>query len=193
MMTAFTISRYLSLGSHRRKYGYCGKTCFPYGGMLMILKTARLISLLLMSLAAGVAFCHALELPNKMALPASTWLDVQKVLYNGFGRIIGSVEYGALVATLVVLFLVRKRRSVFVLTVVAALCIATALIVWTSFVGPANLRVDAATSVPPDWTQVRDQWEYGHAARAALFVVGLVALILSVLADTPTSHARSVR
>lgn len=159
----------------------------------MVLKTVRLISLLLTALAAGVAFCHALELPNKMAMPASTWLNVQKVLYNGFGRILGPVEYGALVATLVVLFLVRKRRTVFVLTLLASLLLVAGLVVWTSFVGPANLRVDTATSVPPDWTQVRNQWEYGHATRAALFVFGLVALILSVLADIPASKARSVR
>ncbi len=147
----------------------------------MILKTAQLFSLLLTALAAGIAFCHALELPNKMALPASTWLQVQKVLYNGFGQILGPVEYGALVTTLVVLFLVRKRRMAFRLTLLASVLIVAGLVVWASFVGPANFRVDAATSVPPDWMQVRDRWEYGHATRAVLFVVGLVALLLSVL------------
>ncbi len=159
----------------------------------MVLKTAQLFSLLLTALAAGVAFCHALELPNKMALPASTWLDVQKDLYDGFGRILGPIEYGALGATLVVLFLVRKRRTVFVMTLIASVCLVAGLVVWMSFVGPANLRVDTATSVPPDWMQVRNQWEYGHATRAVLFVVGLVALLLSVLTNTSASEARSVR
>jgi len=159
----------------------------------MTLKTARFASLLLTALATGVAFCHLLELPNEMGLPASTWLEVQKVLYNGFGRIVGPAEYVALIATVVVLLLVRKRRTIFVLTLTAALCIAVALIVWVSFVGPANLRVDTATSVPIDWMQVRDQWEYGHAARAVLFIVGLVTLLLSMLADIPTSNTRSVR
>lgn len=159
----------------------------------MILKTARLLSLLLTALATGVASCHALELPNKMALPASTWLDVQKVLYNGFGRILGPVEYGALVATLVVLFLVRKRRTTFILTLSASVLLVAGLVVWTSFVGPANLRVDAATTVPSDWKQVRDHWEYGHATRAAFFIIGLVALILSILADTPAGKVRGMR
>lgn len=159
----------------------------------MILKIFRFLSLLLMSLATGVAFCHVLELPNKMALPASEWLDVQKVLYNGFGRVLGPVEFGALVATSVVLFFVRQHRTTFVLTLTATLCIAAELLVWTIFVGPVNFIVDTATSVPPVWTQVRDQWEYGHAARAALLVAGLSTLILSMLVDTPASNARSVR
>jgi len=85
-----------------------------------------------------------------MALPASTWLEVQKVLYNGFGRIVGPAEYLALIATVVVLLLVRKRRTVFVLALTAALCLAVALFVWIRFVGLANLRVATATSVPID-------------------------------------------
>ena len=160
----------------------------------MILKTAQFFSLLFTALAAGIAFCHALELPNKMALSASTWLQVQKVLYNGFGRVLGPIEYGALVTTLVVLFMVRKRQMAFMLTLSASVLIVAGLVIWASFVGPANLRVDTATSVPLDWMQVRDRWEYGHATRAILFVVGLVALLLSVLFDIPdASKTRSVK
>lgn len=163
-------------------------------GMLMILKTAQFFSLLLTALAAGIAFCHALELPNKMALPASTWLQVQKVLYNGFGRVLGPIEYGALVTTLVVLFMVRKRQMAFMLNLSALVLIVTGLVVWAMFVGPANLRVDTASLVPSDWMQVRARCEYGHATRAVLFVVGLVALLLSVLFDVPNaSKTRSVK
>ena len=54
----------------------------------MILKIARLFSLVFTAIATGVALCHALELPNKMALSATTWLDIQKILYNGFGKVL---------------------------------------------------------------------------------------------------------
>lgn len=57
----------------------------------MILKIARFISLLFTALTAGVAFCHALELPNKLTLPADPWLNVQQVLYRGFGAKVGPV------------------------------------------------------------------------------------------------------
>lgn len=152
--------------------------------MFMTLKISRFFSLLLTALATGVAFCHLLELPNKLALPAVAWWGLRQVLYNGFGRILGPVEWVALFSTLLVLFLVRRRPDAFMLTLVSALCITAELIVWVTFVGPANVRVDTSASVPADWIQVRDQWEYGHAARAALLLIGLSTLNLSVLMDT---------
>ncbi|MGH7397189.1 MAG: hypothetical protein ACRELW_06600 [Candidatus Rokuibacteriota bacterium] len=32
----------------------------------------------------------------------------------------------------------------------------------------------------PDWTQFRDQWEFTHTARAALFLLGFCALLGSL-------------
>jgi hypothetical protein len=159
----------------------------------MILKIARLFSLLFTAIATGVALCHALELPNKMALSATTWLDIQKILYNGFGKVLGPVECGALLTTLFVLFLIRKRRRTFILTLVSSVSIAIALIVWLSFVAPANFRVDTALTVPTDWMQIRNQWEYGHATRAGLFLVALITLSLSILFDIPIGNNRNMR
>jgi hypothetical protein len=152
----------------------------------MVANIFRLISLLCAALIAGVAFCHVLELPNKMTLPAATWLNVQQVLYRGFGSKAGSIEVAAVVSTLVLLFLIRKRRMSFVLTLIASVCFVAGLVIWFMVVNPVNLLVDSwtVTSLPADWTDARNQWEYGHATHAALFIVGLVALILSVLAET---------
>lgn len=159
----------------------------------MVLKLVRLFSLLCTALIAGIAFCHALELPNKMTLPADTWLNVQQVLYRGFGAKAGPIEVGAIVSTLVLLFLVRKRRMAFVWTLVASVCLVAGLVIWFRVVNPVNLLVNSWTTatLPANWAQARDQWEYGHATHAALFIVGLVALILSVLADTTTGKAHN--
>lgn len=35
-------------------------------------------------------------------------------------------------------------------------------------------------AVPADWTRLRDQWEFTHTARAALFLLGFCALLGSV-------------
>jgi hypothetical protein len=43
-------------------------------------------------------------------------------------------------------------------------------------------------SVPADWTQVRNQWEYSHATRFVLQLIGLGALLISVLVETSTEH-----
>jgi hypothetical protein len=44
-------------------------------------------------------------------------------------------------------------------------------------------------SLPANFEELRDQWEYTHAARAILQIFGLGALVLSVLAETPTEPA----
>lgn len=161
----------------------------------MVLKITQFIALLLAALIAGVTFCHVLELPNKLTLSAPIWLQVQQVLYQGFGPKAGAMEVGAAVSTLVLLFLVRKRRLTFSLTLVAAVCFVAALIVWFQVINPVNLLVNSWTieTLPANWAQARHQWEYGHATHAAIFIMGLVALILSVLADTVDSHTRNLR
>jgi hypothetical protein len=62
-------------------------------------------------------------------------------------------------------------------------------------VNPVNLLVNSWTlpSLPTDWTQARDRWEYGHATHAAVFAIGLVASILAVLSDTTTGNAPNAK
>jgi hypothetical protein len=43
--------------------------------------------------------------------------------------------------------------------------------------------------LPPNWEDLRAQWEYSHAVSAGLNLVALVALILSVLVDAEGTPA----
>lgn len=161
----------------------------------MILKIVRFVALLFTALIAGVAFCHVLELPNKLTLPASTWLQVQQHLYNEFGPVAGAMEVGAVASTLALLFLVRTRQLAFIWTLIASVCLVAALVLWFMVVNPVNLLVNSwsITSMPADWPQARHQWEYGHATHAALFTLGLVASILAVLSDTKDGNPRNAK
>lgn len=156
----------------------------------MVLKLVRFISLFCAALIAGVAFCHVLELPNKMTLPAATWLNIQQVLYRGFGAKAGAIEVMAIVSTLTLLFLIDKRRISFFLTLVASVCFVAGLTIWFAMVAPINHLVDSwtVTSLPAAWMEARNQWEYGHATHATFFIVGLIALILALLADISTKN-----
>ena len=158
----------------------------------MALKTVRFVSLLLTALVAGLLFCHALELPNKMKLGAATWLTVQHTLYNAFGPVAGLIEPVAIVSTLALLAMVRGRRMVFALTLLASLCLVAHLAEWFAVVNPVNLEVNGWTeaSMPADWARAHDRWEYGHAAGAGLTIVARSALILAALADTPRAPGR---
>jgi hypothetical protein len=65
---------------------------------------------------------------------------------------------------------------------IAFLCLATALAVFFAFTYPANQATQNWTVLPADWEQLRAQWEYSHAAGAALDLAAFVALILAALA-----------
>jgi hypothetical protein len=113
--------------------------------------------------------------------------------YRIFGPPVGaSIEGGALIKAVVLSILVRKRRPASGLTLVGAACMVAAQVAWWLFVFPVNSQMVNWTpeSLPANFTELRDQWEYTHAARAILQIFGLGSLVLSVLAESPMEPAR---
>jgi hypothetical protein len=157
----------------------------------MLTQTFRLLGLILAACTFGLAFCHVVELPAKMTLSGPEYMTTLR-LYQLFGPVGSVTEPGAIVATIVLAFLVRRQRRALALTVAAAVLLATALLVWFAVVNPVNARWAAAApgQVPADWMALRDRWEYGHAAHAAILFLGLVSLILSVLVQEEPTAAR---
>ena len=151
-----------------------------------VLSTTYFLAILTTGLAAGVAFAHFLELPNKMMLSAQDYLMVQQHLYEGFGRIAGPIELIAMLSTMTVAVLVRGERQRFLLALLASLLVMTALIVWQLNNAPVNDAVDSWTisGMPLDWTAFRKQWEYAHAIRAILLTVALGVLTRLLLIFT---------
>jgi hypothetical protein len=146
----------------------------------------RFTTVMLSALSMGMAFCHLLALPAKLAYPGPVWLLLQQTLYGNY-RVLGLLlELGALGCALI-LVLFARRRPALGWVVFAAVCLAGAQAAWWAGVAPVNTQVAALTaqSLPPDWTLLRVQWEYAHAVRAVLQVAALSALVVSVLADTP--------
>ncbi len=159
----------------------------------MFLRTWRFITIILTALTMGMAFCHTLELPAKMSYNGALWTTVNQSLYRQFGSFPGIFsEVGAIVAAIFLTFLVRKRRPAFYWTLTGAIFLALALVVWFMFVAPMNAEFAQWTvdSIPADWTRVRNQWEYSHASRFVLQLIGMSTLLLSVLVETPTNRFR---
>jgi hypothetical protein len=161
----------------------------------MFLKAWYFVTLILAALLMGTTFCHVLELPAKMEYPASLYLTLHRTLYVAFGPPGPGpfIEIGSILAAAVLVFLVRKRRPAFVLTLLGALSLAASLAVYFALVEPTNVEMKswALDALPKDWTRWRDQWEYGHAAHFVLHLVGFGALVLSVLIEIPTSYEDS--
>lgn len=146
----------------------------------MALTIIRFLSLLFAALALAPALAHLLELPNKISLSGEDYLTVQQI-YRGWA-LLGIVVVGALLSTLALTIMVRKERKVFVLTLIAFLCIAGTQVVFWTFTYPVNQQTNNWTVLPANWLELRNQWEYSHAASAGLNLVALITLILSVCA-----------
>jgi len=146
----------------------------------MALSAARFFSLLFAALALAPALAHLLELPNKIGLSRDDYLTVQQI-YRGWA-VLGFAVAGALLSTLVLTIMVRKRRREFVPTLIAFLCIVGTQVVFWTFTFPANQQTANWTMLPDNWMALRAQWEYSHAASALLNLIAVIALIFSVTA-----------
>ena len=140
---------------------------------------ARFLSLLFCALALAPALAHLLELPSKIGLPRDEYFVVQQI-YRGWWML-GIVVFGALLSTLALTIVVRKRPGELGPALTAFLCIvATQAIFWT-FTFPANQQTANWTLLPDNWQELRMRWEYSHAASAMLNLVAMIAVIIAVL------------
>ena len=158
------------------------------GREIMLLKIMRFFTLVFVALSMGMAFCHALQLPAKMQYDGSQYVMLQNSLYVAFGppNIGAFIEFAAILTPIALTFLVRKRRPAFQLTLAATICLLVSFpVVFFLFTEPANtvFRQATPTSVPANWVELRNQWEYSHAARFLLDLVGFSALLSSILAE----------
>lgn len=154
----------------------------------MRLRIVRFLHLLVLALALALPFAHVAEIPGKLQLPSPVWIEVQHNLYVGFAWIGAFVEIGAILLSWTVVLMTRGRRPAFAWSLVTAICVTVALPVWMIFIDPINterIAVWTSATLPHDWTATRDRWEFLHAARAVLFVVGLCAALAAVLSETP--------
>ncbi|MCT7373701.1 DUF1772 domain-containing protein [Chelativorans salis] len=157
----------------------------------------QVVTVMIVALPAALSIAHALELPGKMRLDEETYRAVQRIYYPGF-TIGGAAEPLSVIATGLLLFLTPAGTAAFWLVLVAFLAmLATGAIYWLA-VHPVNKHwmegqpVSASSARffgagakredrEPEWTELRDRWEYAHVARAVVTSVGLLALVVSLV------------
>jgi hypothetical protein len=157
------------------------------------MKALRFFTLMLTALSLSAAFAHLLEMPAKLTYDGSLWLHLLQTLYPTFGRVSGVCEIGAVVAALTLVVALRDRPKSFRWAALAASCLVATHAVFWIWVVPVNAALVPLSpeTLPPDWSRLRDQWEYAHASRAVLQIVALAALVISVLAELPPRARRT--
>jgi hypothetical protein len=158
-----------------------------------------LFTILAAALPTALALAHALERPGKMRLDEQTYRAVQGIYYPGF-TIGGFAEPVAVIAAAALTLLTPPDTPRFFLFLAAAIGMAGFHAVYWLVVHPVNRQwakgqeLDAAGKLffqsgaaargeAPDWTRLRDRWERGHTARAALGVISLLALLIAAIFD----------
>jgi hypothetical protein len=146
-------------------------------------KALQLMAVLATALLLGTTFAPVLEMPSKLALSASEWWTVQDLLVRPCATVGGPLEVFAVVINLAVLAAALSRPQLLVLTAGSAICLVLAFGVWVVFTEPVNVQVLQwpRASLPQDWYQLREQWEFSQLIRFLLHLTGLVLLASSLL------------
>ena len=148
-----------------------------------LLKSVRLLMIVMVALCLVPAGAHFFELANKICLSPAAYMTVQKI-YAGWS-FFGIPIITALLLTLIHTFMVRNDRVAFILSLSAALCLVATQVIFWMFTYPINRATDNWTVLPEAFEAARRQWEYSHAVNAVLTFAAFVFVILSVL-----SHKR---
>lgn len=149
------------------------------------LDALQFLSLVVVGLALIPAGAHLFELPNKIGLPPQQYMIVQNI-YRGWA-LFGIVVMTAPLLAIAHAIAVRAYTGAMLLSLAAALCLATTLAVFFMFTYPMNVASSNWTVTPENFETARKQWEYSHAVNAVLTLAAFAALTLSVLASRSTS------
>ena len=156
------------------------------------------LTILLVAVGMALTLAHVLEFPGKRRLGREAYLVVQTIYYPGFTIAAGFGEFGAILATLILLALTPVASRGFWPTLVAALAMLSMHATYWVWTHPVNKiwlkdqKLEAASEhffatsrdlASHDWTELRDRWEWSHVLRAAFAMVALIALLVAGLAS----------
>ena len=145
-------------------------------------KLAHFLAIALTAFAFVPGGAHLFEMAAKMGLAQESYFTVQQI-YRGWS-LFGIAIFGAIFANLAVAFSVRRQRLAFRLAGAAVLLLLLMLAIFFTWTYPANQATADWTTVPPNWADLRVQWEYSHAVNA---IITFLALCCAVLAQL-TAH-----
>jgi MFS family permease len=151
----------------------------------MLTKASQFLAVVLTALALLPGGAHLMALPAKIIMPEDPYFVVQQI-YRGWA-LAGAVIFLAIFANILAALLTRHSRRKWQLFGAAGLLIAVTLAVFFVWTYPANQATGNWTSAPENWEQLRTDWEYSHAANAA---ITFVALLCSVGAAVSTGPRR---
>jgi hypothetical protein len=159
----------------------------------------QVLTVVAVAIAMALALAHALELPGKLRLSKEHYLAVQAIYYPGF-TFGGFAEPIALLLMIILLFVMPPATPAFWMTVGAFVALSAMHATYWLMTHPVNNfwlkdftlnkaaagffalnRIDRTTDdARPDWTWLRDRWEFSHVVRAGLGLLSLILLVSAI-------------
>jgi hypothetical protein len=147
------------------------------------------LAILFVALTLAPSAAHLLELPNKISLSADDYLTVQQI-YRGWAML-GVVILAAVLTTALHAIVLRMHEQPSGWVWFGLACLLAGQTVFWVFTFPANQDTANWTVLPGDWTKLRAQWEYSHAAGALLNFGAFVALLWAAVKGSGGSSDRA--
>jgi hypothetical protein len=129
------------------------------------------------ALALVPSGAHLAELLNTMTLSRDEYLTTQQI-YRGWA-LFGIVVFGALASTLAMTIRLRRVPRSCRLALAALLCLVGTQVIFWTLTFPVNQITQNWTVLPPNWNELRNRWEYSHAASALLNLAAFALALLS--------------
>ena len=152
-------------------------------------KGVQFATLLLFSLVTGVFWGTWFSLSRSMAaITPGTFLEVGRLMIANLGGPMSVLMPAALLTALVLcVLLFRGRHTRATVFASAALVLMAIALVITLVVNvPIDRQIQSWTTatLPPDWTTIRNRWEFYHGLRTLLSLAALACLFASTLSTT---------
>jgi hypothetical protein len=163
-----------------------------------MVEVLQVLAVLVVAVAMALSLAHALELPGKLRLDRDAYVRVQTIYYPGFSYG-GFAEPIGLLVLLALMFLLPAGRAAFWLTFGAFVAFLAMHATYWLVTHPVNnfwlkdfeLKgfgagffgfdpLKRGGSGTPDWTVLRDRWEYSHVLRAGLALLSLILLATAI-------------
>jgi amino acid transporter len=158
----------------------------------------RFFAIVLTSLGMGLSFAHVMEMPAKLNYDAQLYTAVNSTMYWMFGTVGAVVVVGGVICAIAVAVLARRPRErrprrVIHWSIAGAALVSASFAAWWVLVFPVNHQIANAAheSWPQMWMRLRLRWEFGHLTVFVLALLGLCALVISVLSDSAGDEARA--
>jgi hypothetical protein len=141
----------------------------------------QFINILLSALVTGVFWGTWLGLSRSMAtFTPETFLAIGHAMIGNLGTIMALLMPAAMLTTLPVLYLLYRRRSgAFYPTLAGLALFVVALLITLLVEVPLDNQFEewTVTTLPANWQELRDRWEWFHVLRSWMSVFGLALLL----------------